>query len=124
MIYSHSMDRAARYYPERPALYVGGGRQTFRELHDRVMSLAAALTGRGFNAGDRLALLLPNSPEYLEFVYACSRLGVIVVPINRITRLPRHLEFSKTDLPKNGSGRVLKRILRERFWVGATRSVG
>jgi len=85
MIYSHSMDRAARYYPERPALYVGGGRQTFRELHDRVMSLAAALTGRGFNAGDRLALLLPNSPEYLEFVYACSRLGVIVVPIN--TRL-------------------------------------
>ena len=85
MIYSHSMDRAARSYPERPALYVGGGRQTFRELHDRVMSLAAALTGRGFNAGDRLALLLPNSPEYLEFVYACSRLGVIVVPIN--TRL-------------------------------------
>jgi long-chain acyl-CoA synthetase len=49
------------------------------------MSLAAAFTGLGFNAGDRLALLLPNSPEYLEFVYACSRIGVIAVPIN--TRL-------------------------------------
>jgi long-chain acyl-CoA synthetase len=85
MIYSHSMDRAARYYSERPALYVGGNRLTFRELHNRVRNVAAALTRRGFNAGDRLALLLPNGPEYLEWVYACSRLGVIVVPIN--TRL-------------------------------------
>jgi len=49
------------------------------------MSLAAWLTERGFTAGDRLALLLPNSRQYLEFVYACSRLGVIIVPIN--TRL-------------------------------------
>ena len=85
MIFDHSMDRAARDYPERPALCVGEGRLTFGELHHRVMSVAAALTRRGFNAGDRLALLLPNGPEYLELVYACSRLGVIVVPIN--TRL-------------------------------------
>ena len=85
MIYSHSMDRAARFYPERPALQVGEGRLTFGELHNRVMSLAAVLNRRGFNAGDRLALLLPNGHEYLEFVYACSRLGVIAVPIN--TRL-------------------------------------
>src|SRR5882762_9256099 len=85
MIYSHSIDRAARSYPEQPALYVGGGRLTFRELHNRVTRVAAALTWRGFNAGDRLALLLPNSPEYLQFVYACSRIGVIAVPIN--TRL-------------------------------------
>src|SRR5712671_6467634 len=85
MIYSHSMDQAVQYYPERPALYVEGARLTFRELHNGVMSLAAWLTERGFNAGDRLALLLPNSRQYLEFVYACSRLGVIVVPIN--TRL-------------------------------------
>ena len=85
MIYSHSIDRAARYYPERPALCIAGNRLTFRELHNRVRNVAAALTQRGFNAGDRLALLLPNGPEYLEWVYACSRLGVIVVPIN--TRL-------------------------------------
>src|SRR5260370_5370283 len=85
MIYSHTMDRAVRYYPERTALYVGGDRLTFRELHSRVMSLAAELARRGFNAGDRLALLLPNGPEYLEWVYACSRLGVISVPLN--TRL-------------------------------------
>src|SRR5258708_2688519 len=85
MIYKHAIDSAARSYPDRPALLVGGRRLTFRELHDRVMNMAAALSGAGFRAGDRLALLLPNSPEYLEFVYACSRIGVIAVPIN--TRL-------------------------------------
>jgi acyl-CoA synthetase (AMP-forming)/AMP-acid ligase II len=85
MIYVHSMDRAVRYYPERPALNVGEGQLTFRKLDHRVASLAAALTRRGFRTGDRLALLLPNGPEYVELVYACSRLGVIVVPIN--TRL-------------------------------------
>jgi long-chain acyl-CoA synthetase len=85
MIYVHSMDRAVRYYSERPALNVGEGQLTFRKLDHRVASLAAALTRRGFRTGDRLALLLPNGPEYVELVYACSRLGVIVVPIN--TRL-------------------------------------
>jgi acyl-CoA synthetase (AMP-forming)/AMP-acid ligase II len=39
-------------------------------------------------------------------------------------KVPRHLELSDTDLPKNGTGKVLKRLLRERFWVGATRPVG
>jgi len=39
-------------------------------------------------------------------------------------KVPRHLEFSETDLPKNGSGKVLKRLLRERFWAGAKRAVG
>jgi long-chain acyl-CoA synthetase len=85
MIYIHSMGRAARYYPERPALRVGEELINFRELHGRIKSLAAALTRRGFGPGDRLALLLPNGPEYIELVYACSWLGVIVVPIN--TRL-------------------------------------
>jgi len=38
-------------------------------------------------------------------------------------KVPRHVEFSDADLPKNGSGKVLKRLLRERFWVGAERAV-
>jgi len=85
MIYIHSMGRAARYYPERPALRVGEELLSFRELQERIRRLAAALNRRGFGVGDRLALLLPNGPEYIELVYACSWLGVIVVPIN--TRL-------------------------------------
>jgi long-chain acyl-CoA synthetase len=85
MIYTHSFGRAARYCPERTALVSSGAHSTFRELHDRVERIAAALRKHGFSAGERLAILLPNQPEYLQLVYACSWLGVIAVPLN--TRL-------------------------------------
>ena len=85
MIHTHSLGRAARYYPERTAFASGGTRSTFRKLHDRVASIAAALSKHGFGVGDRLAILLPNEPEYIELVYACAWLGVIAVPLN--TRL-------------------------------------
>jgi long-chain acyl-CoA synthetase len=39
-------------------------------------------------------------------------------------KVPRRVEFSETDLPKNGSGKILKRNLREVFWVGEKRAVG
>ena len=39
-------------------------------------------------------------------------------------KVPRRIDFSETELPKSGSGKVLKRVLRERFWAGAARSVG
>ena len=32
-------------------------------------------------------------------------------------KIPRRVEFSETELPKSGSGKILKRILRERFWA-------
>jgi len=85
MIHTHSLGWADRYWPERTALASEGMRSTFRELHNRVALIAAALSRRGFVAGDRLAILLPNESEYIELVYACAWLGVIAVPLN--TRL-------------------------------------
>jgi long-chain acyl-CoA synthetase len=85
MIYVHSMLRAVQYYGDQPALSLGNRRSTFGELHGQVRSLVGALCAAGFKRGDRLALLLPNGPECIQLVYACSWLGVIVVPIN--TRL-------------------------------------
>src|ERR1700724_3964769 len=85
MIYVHSLGRASRYFPESTALAANGTRSTFRELHARIGRIAAALAKNGFKAGDRLALLLPNEPDYIEFVYACAWLGVTAVPLN--TRL-------------------------------------
>src|SRR5262245_44105605 len=82
MIHAHSLGRAGRFYPERTALAGSGRRSTFRELHQRVGSIAADLRTRGFGAGDRLALLLPNGADYIELVHACAWLGVIAVPLN------------------------------------------
>src|SRR3954465_10988223 len=85
MIYVHSLGRALQFYPGRTALARDGRFLTFRELHTRVEGIAATLTSHGFGVGDRLALLLPNGPDYIELMYACSMLGVIAVPLN--TRL-------------------------------------
>src|SRR5213080_2451729 len=82
MIHTHSLGRAARFHPERTALASDGTRSTIRELHDRVARIAASVSRQGFGIGDRLALLLPNEPEYIELVYACAWLGVIAVPLN------------------------------------------
>jgi len=39
-------------------------------------------------------------------------------------KVPRRIEFVETALPKNGSGKILKRILRDRFWSKQQRAVG
>jgi long-chain acyl-CoA synthetase len=38
-------------------------------------------------------------------------------------KIPRRVEFSETELPKSGSGKILKRVLRERYWAGHERDV-
>src|SRR5260370_25464891 len=82
MIYAHSLGRGARDFPDRAALWSGDRWLTFTELDHRVAGIAGALSKHGFARGDRLAVLLPNGADYLELVYACVRLGVIVVPLN------------------------------------------
>src|SRR5262249_41351848 len=39
-------------------------------------------------------------------------------------KIPRRVEFSEAELPKDGSGKILKRVLRERFWANQERDVG
>src|ERR1700739_3558158 len=85
MIYVHSLGRALRFYPGRTARAREGLFLPFREPNTRVEGIAGTLTSQGFGVGDRLALLLPNGPDYIELIYACSMLGVIAVPLN--TRL-------------------------------------
>src|SRR6201987_5585093 len=110
MIYVHSLGRASRYYTQRTALVVDGAAVSFKALHERLQNIAAARAAEGLAAGDRLAVLLPNSPEYIELVYACGWLCVTAVPINarlsaaEIDRLllganPRGLE-QHSSLPK------------------------
>ena len=101
MIHTHSLGRAARFYPERTALVSTARRTTFRELYARVGGIAASLRKHGFAVGDRLALLLPNEADYIELVYACAWLGVIAVPLN--TRLSAtEIDHILTDASPRG----------------------
>lgn len=82
MIYTHSIGRAVQYFPRNDAFFQDGQATTFVELDARVRRIATVLKRHGVQSGDRLALLMPNGADYIQFVYACSLLGVIVVPMN------------------------------------------
>src|SRR5262245_11566657 len=57
-------------------------RFTWRALADRAAALAAGLAAAGLGPGDRVALHLGNSPDFLALVFAVARLGATFVPTN------------------------------------------
>ena len=74
-------------------------------------------------------------PQWGELVMACVVLkpGKALSADELIThcrralanyKIPRRVEFSDIELPKSGSGKILKKILRERFWAHQERAVG
>jgi acetyl-CoA synthetase len=57
------------------------GQTSFAELNYQVNQLANALSSLGLSVGDRVALCLPMTPEVVTVLYACLKLGLVVVPI-------------------------------------------
>jgi fatty-acyl-CoA synthase len=82
MSHGEQLARIARKYPERVAFVCGGDARTFREVDARVNRLARGLAARGVGLGDRVAVLMANSIEMVEVIFAGWRLGAIVVPVN------------------------------------------
>ncbi len=73
-----------------------GGTLTYRALKDGVDRFAAALAKLGIKAGDRVAVMLPNSPHYVIAFFAIARLGAIVVNTNP-TYTARELKLQLAD---------------------------
>jgi long-chain acyl-CoA synthetase len=68
--------------PDRPAIMTAYGDRTFAELNANANRLARALRSRGLRAGDSVALLCTNRPEFIEVVVAAQRTGLRLTPIN------------------------------------------
>ncbi len=68
--------------PDKPALICGDTVRTFAEFDRRTTRLAHALARRGVNAGDRVAVMLPNSIEFFEAWAAATKLDAPVVLVN------------------------------------------
>lgn len=67
--------------PHQQAFTDADGGCDFETLHRRVNRLSVALVAIGIRKGDRLALRLPNSRRHFETLFACARLGAILVPL-------------------------------------------
>lgn len=72
---------------------VDGDRElTFARLQEQATSMAAALHHLGVEAGDRVAIDLPNWGEFVISLFAAARLGAVIVPLNP-SYTPRELGF-------------------------------
>ena len=70
-----------------PAIHYEGRNITYGELRARTLRMAQAITSLGTAHGDRVALLLNDSPEFIEAFIATCSLGAIAVPVNMSLRL-------------------------------------
>jgi long-chain acyl-CoA synthetase len=72
----------AKRVPDAPALISNAGSRTFAELNQNANRLVRELRARGVRAGDALALMCSNRPEFGEVLFACQRAGLRITPVN------------------------------------------
>jgi len=75
---------AARDRPSDPALLFKGATVTYAQLERLSDACAAAFAAIGVKRGDRVALLLPNCPQFFIAQFGAWKLGAIVAPLNPI----------------------------------------
>ena len=64
------------------ALLIDDRKITYKEIRESADKLAAFLVEKGVQEGDKVALFLRNSPEFIYSIFAISKIGAILVPIN------------------------------------------
>ncbi|MBI4545926.1 MAG: AMP-binding protein [Gemmatimonadetes bacterium] len=79
---AQALEARAAEAPDRLFLIYGERRLTYAQVEARASALAAALHELGIEQGDRVALALPNWPEFVVSMFAAAKLGAIIVPLN------------------------------------------
>jgi long-chain acyl-CoA synthetase len=77
-----NLDRSARQFPDHPAIIFEDRQLTYRQLREQVDRVAHGLLGRGIRVGDRVALYLPNIPEFAIVYLAAQKIGAVAVAVN------------------------------------------
>ncbi|MFP3998653.1 MAG: long-chain-fatty-acid--CoA ligase [Desulfobacterales bacterium] len=79
---SEFLMQASKLFPDKPALDFYGSKTTFWTLRKKVLAMARIMGEMGVKKGDRVAVHLPNSPQYVIAFYATLSLGAVVVNLN------------------------------------------
>ena len=88
----------AQVSPHKIALIFGDQRWTYGELNGIVAQLCGQLTAVGVQAGQQVAVLMPNRPEYVYLTHALARLGATLVPLNiRLTSQELRWQVGQAD---------------------------
>jgi len=81
---SQAFDEATEKWKDKTAIIFYGRKIGYRELREKVDRFATALIDLGIKKGDRVALLLLNSPEHIIAFYGVIKTGAIAIPISPV----------------------------------------
>lgn len=90
------LEETARKYPNRTATILKGARLSYAELDQLSDRLAAGLAAMGLQRGDRVAIFMPNSPQFVIAFYGILKAGGVAVATNPLYT-PRELEHQMKD---------------------------
>src|SRR6202011_3902398 len=93
--------RNADFTPDKVALRFEGRSLSYAQFAARIVAAARALKSQlGVARGDRVAILAANHPDYLVLLYACARLGAMLVPLNWRLAVPEQVFILSDALVK------------------------
>ena len=78
----HFLEDSAKKFPDKPCTIFKGAEITYREMSQITDQLAAALVDLGVKKGDRVGILIPNTPQFVMAYFAILKAGGIVVATN------------------------------------------
>ena len=92
--------QAAERHPDQPALVRGDRKASYAETNARVNALAAGLQTLGVASGDRVGVIMHNSPQLIESFFAIWKAGACAVPLNarfRAGEVSYHLDDAEAS---------------------------
>ena len=93
---TYFLKEAVRKYPDQPCTIFQGNAITYQEMDVLSDKLAIGLKNLGIEKGDRVGLVLPNSPQFVMGFYGILKAGAVVVAINPSYRI-RELKYQFED---------------------------
>lgn len=87
---SHWIERHATFAPRKTAIRFAGEDLGYAAFAQRIQRMAAILAGLGVRRGDAVAFLGLNNPDMLAMLFACARLGAMLMPLNWRLAPPEH----------------------------------
>jgi crotonobetaine/carnitine-CoA ligase len=76
------LEEQAQKYPDKVFLYFDEEKITYQDFNIAINRVANAFRKMGINKGDMIAIMLPNSPEFLYTWFGLNKIGAVEVPIN------------------------------------------
>ncbi|WP_419883634.1 long-chain-fatty-acid--CoA ligase [Peribacillus sp. B-H-3] len=90
------LQETAQQFPHNHAITFYGSKINYQELNHAALSFAEALQTQGIKKGDRVAIMLPNCPQYVIAYYGILSAGGIITQVNPMS-VTRELEYILND---------------------------